>query len=226
MKIKLLFILLLIVSGINAQNVPSYVPTNGLVGWWPFNGNANDESGSGNNGTVYGATLTSDRFGDTSSAYNFNGSYIRTLQAGPVAGSSRTVSFWLNIDNNSLVSLPVSYGSSASSGAEFSISVQPACSSSVGTDINTIASSYSTGGNLDIGSWHHLVVVFDSVQNQNIEDIEYYLDGVLLSQLCGNANTAGSVINTGSNEPLTFGRWCDLQNTQNNGYLFYARVLS
>jgi hypothetical protein len=32
--------------------VPSYVPTNGLVGWWPFNGNANDESGNGNNGTV------------------------------------------------------------------------------------------------------------------------------------------------------------------------------
>ena len=26
--------------------VPSYVPVNGLVGWWPFNGNANDESGS------------------------------------------------------------------------------------------------------------------------------------------------------------------------------------
>jgi hypothetical protein len=29
-----------------AQTVPSYVPTNGLVGWWPFNGNANDESGA------------------------------------------------------------------------------------------------------------------------------------------------------------------------------------
>ena len=27
-----------------AQSVPSYVPTNGLVGWWPFNGNSNDES--------------------------------------------------------------------------------------------------------------------------------------------------------------------------------------
>ena len=30
--------------------VPSYVPTNGLVAYWPFNGNANDESGNGNNG--------------------------------------------------------------------------------------------------------------------------------------------------------------------------------
>jgi hypothetical protein len=30
--------------------VPNYVPTNGLVGWWPFNRNANDESVNGNNG--------------------------------------------------------------------------------------------------------------------------------------------------------------------------------
>ena len=55
------------------QNVPSYVPTNGLVGWWPFNGNANDESGNGNNGTVNGATFTTDRNGASNNAYNFDG---------------------------------------------------------------------------------------------------------------------------------------------------------
>ena len=55
-----------------AQTVPSYVPTSGLVGWWPFNGNANDESGSGNNGTVYGGVSdTSDRFGNSNSAFYF-----------------------------------------------------------------------------------------------------------------------------------------------------------
>ena len=56
----------------NAQ-VPSYVPTDGLVGYWPFNGNANDESGNGNNGTVNGATLAADRFGIADKAYSFNG---------------------------------------------------------------------------------------------------------------------------------------------------------
>jgi len=25
-----------------SQSIPSYVPTNGLVGWWGFNGNAQD----------------------------------------------------------------------------------------------------------------------------------------------------------------------------------------
>lgn len=53
--------------------VPSYVPTNGLVGWWPFNGNANDASGNGNNGTVNGATLTADRNGNANKAYSFDG---------------------------------------------------------------------------------------------------------------------------------------------------------
>ena len=45
----------------------------GLVAYYPFNGNANDESGNGNNGTVNGATLTTDRFGNTNKAYSFNG---------------------------------------------------------------------------------------------------------------------------------------------------------
>ena len=49
------------------------IPSNGLVGWWPFNGNANDESGNGNNGTVNGASLTTDRFGNLSNAYLFDG---------------------------------------------------------------------------------------------------------------------------------------------------------
>jgi hypothetical protein len=53
--------------------VPNYVPTNGLVGWWPFNGNANDESVNTNDGTVNGPILTTDRYGATDSAYNFDG---------------------------------------------------------------------------------------------------------------------------------------------------------
>jgi len=43
----------------------------GLVAYYPFNGNANDESGNGNDGTVHGATLTEDRFDNANSAYDF-----------------------------------------------------------------------------------------------------------------------------------------------------------
>jgi hypothetical protein len=70
-----LFILFLVcfTSKLYSQSVPSYVPTNGLVGWWGFNGNAQDGSGNGNHGMVNGATLTTDRFGNQNGAYSFDG---------------------------------------------------------------------------------------------------------------------------------------------------------
>jgi hypothetical protein len=73
MKKQILTIVLAITTLTAFAQVPSYVPTNGLVGYWPFNGNANDESGNGNNGTVNGATLTSDRNGVANKAYSFDG---------------------------------------------------------------------------------------------------------------------------------------------------------
>jgi hypothetical protein len=60
-------------------NSPSSHPASssiaiGLVAYYPFDGSANDESGHGFNGTVNGATLTTDRFGKADKAYYFNGS--------------------------------------------------------------------------------------------------------------------------------------------------------
>ncbi|MBI4646312.1 MAG: hypothetical protein HY738_06865, partial [Bacteroidia bacterium] len=49
------------------------IPTNGLVGYWPFNGNAIDESGNGNNGVTYGVIQQTDRFGRFNHAYSFDG---------------------------------------------------------------------------------------------------------------------------------------------------------
>ena len=74
MKKTTLIIALIAISLINgfSQTVDL---KRGLVAFYPFNGNANDESGNGNNGTVNGATLTNDRNGNSKSAYSFNGSY-------------------------------------------------------------------------------------------------------------------------------------------------------
>jgi hypothetical protein len=61
---------------------------------YSFNGNANDESGNGNNGFVYGASLTTDRFGNSDRAYSFNGvnNYIVT----PLGNNTQSLamSFW------------------------------------------------------------------------------------------------------------------------------------
>ena len=76
--------------------VPSYVPTNGLVGWWPFNGNANDESGNLNNGTVNGATLTTDRFGNADKAYSFSSNNNTSISTniGVVNGSFSIIGWY------------------------------------------------------------------------------------------------------------------------------------
>jgi hypothetical protein len=62
---KLIVILVSIYSVFTTNlmaQVPNYVPTNGLVAWYPFTGNVIDSNGNGNNGTENGATLTTDRF--------------------------------------------------------------------------------------------------------------------------------------------------------------------
>jgi hypothetical protein len=87
-------------AGTMAQIVPSYVPTNGLVGWWPFTGNANDESGNGNNATVNGAVLTSDRFGNSNAAYSYDGinDYLHG-NASSFPSVDRTIALWFYTTN-------------------------------------------------------------------------------------------------------------------------------
>jgi gliding motility-associated-like protein len=67
----------------------------------PFNGNANDESGNGYNGSVTGATLTTDRNGNANRAYSFNGSssYI-TLANNLPDLTNTTFSCWIKPSNN------------------------------------------------------------------------------------------------------------------------------
>lgn len=60
-------------NDISDSIISIYPPSPGLVAWYPFNGNANDESGNGNYGVVYGAKIAEDRFGNQNKAYKFDG---------------------------------------------------------------------------------------------------------------------------------------------------------
>ena len=102
--LNLALVLFVIPIGIS-QNLPSYVPTDGLVAYYPFNGNANDESGNGNHGTVNGATLTSDRNDVQNSSYSFDGldDYIsinsNNNQLDFFGNCCITISAWIKLDN-------------------------------------------------------------------------------------------------------------------------------
>jgi hypothetical protein len=73
--------------------------TNDLVAYYPFNTNANDETGNGNNGDIFGARLVADRNGFSDSAYRLDGTddWIR-LQDFNVP-ETFSVSMWLDIQN-------------------------------------------------------------------------------------------------------------------------------
>ena len=96
-KLSCLFFLATIAAF--GQTLPSYVPGNGLVGWWPFNGNANDQSGNGYNFNVFGPALSTDRWNNLNSAYIFNGtqSNAQYLQLSPIPSginNSHSISIW------------------------------------------------------------------------------------------------------------------------------------
>lgn len=160
--------------------VPSYVPTDGLVGYWPFNGNANDESGNGNNGTVNGATLTNDRFGNDNSAFNFDNDYISLSQ--PFFNGSTNVNFltysiWFKCSQ--LPSSSTAYSLSAKEGFWRSIGL--------GINANGLVSyggsqpnpqSYfgvSSQNSITLNQWNHIIVTFEN------STLKLYLNGNLES---------------------------------------------
>lgn len=67
--------------------------TNGLVLFYPFNANANDESGHGNDGIVSGATLGTNRFGAVGNSYVFTATGSYPLWVGDVISTANTNGF-------------------------------------------------------------------------------------------------------------------------------------
>ena len=161
MKMKNLLMIAIATFGLAAismAQVPSYVPTNGLVGWWPFTGNANDESSNGNNGTVNGATLTTDRNGITNSAFTFDGvnDNINPLQNNlPLGTTARTISVWFQrIGTGGCL---FSYGSANTSNAYM-----------IAIGANIIANQGWTSPDFGVypiidNLWHNVVCTFDGL---------------------------------------------------------------
>jgi hypothetical protein len=175
---KKIILLLAIGASLTTQTlfaqVPSYVPTNGLVGYWPFNGNANDVSPNANNGNNNGATLTNDRFGNSNSAFVFNGS--SSIDIGNLAVSNlKTYSFWIYpTDLSGVYRTVMSKFEGNSSLASFEIGQREAqkmgfAYSTTGTN-GYITNSQSS---LNINTWYNFVITIDN------NFIKMYVNGTL-----------------------------------------------
>ena len=106
------------------NNPVSFNPDTCLVGYYPFNGNANDYSKFKNNGIVNGATLTTDRNGNENSAYYFNGvDNTITLPDSLRITNNFTIAFWVLNQNSTGTSDILSDGSAGISGNDFLINM-------------------------------------------------------------------------------------------------------
>ena len=199
----LLTLIFIGLTSLYAQTIPSYVPTSGLVGWWPFSGNANDESGNGNNGTVNGATLSIDRFGNAGSCFEFNGDpnvFISTNYYGILGNNPRTISFWAILDNTNDMTA-VSYGSN-NNGQRFTCGFNYP-SSGVTASIAQASATY--GASTSLNGWNHFVFVYSSTFGSNVTSIMVYQNGQLLSNLI-NVGFSNITLNTTSGFPLSIGK--------------------
>ena len=92
--------------------VPDYVPTDGLVGWWPFDGNAHDAGPNTLNGLEYDVQATNSRAGTDSSAMYFNGSSHINLGNSSLLNpdTALSLSAWFRLDAPSSTNLSTIFG--------------------------------------------------------------------------------------------------------------------
>ena len=99
-KIQKTVMIILVFASISLNSFSQVNLEDGLIGYYPFNGNANDESTNSNDGIVFEAILTADRFGNENSAYKFDGDndniYLGTNVYSSNAG---TIAAWIYLDN-------------------------------------------------------------------------------------------------------------------------------
>ena len=181
------FTLLLAASCLTAVGqVPDYVPTDGLVAWYPFNGNADDESLNGHDAVVEGAILADDRFGNPSSAYLFDGDdriFPSNPETFPLA--ERTTSIWMKSNAGAQngrelfgyggggygqeycgTSWILTYNNQGNSSAQDAFELQGHCN--VSSTIAPLAAN-------ELLNWHNIVVRTSALGT------DMFIDGVLIS---------------------------------------------
>ena len=197
MKIKSLIVSILLGGSALAQT-PTYVPSNGLVGYWGFNGNANDQSGNSNNGTVNGATLTTGHDGTSNSAYKFNGinQWISVLNSNSLNPTSQnTISLWCQSTFNSNTNVGiVGKWNNGTNAPQYVMQI-----TSNGMNYNLYTNQQKTAtettNNTKDGIWHNYIGTWDG------QMMKLYRDGLLITSIA----QTGSV--TTNSQGLEFGRY-------------------
>ena len=194
--------------------ISSAVPQNGLMMYLPFDGNVYDATGRGHNGTVYNATLTTDRFSASNRCYNFNGSNTRIEipDHNDFHSSNVSVCAWIKLNGTN--GMPYQVFVSKSFGTSFYnsyASYYDNSNSEIGMVICNSGSCSSTSAPQPINSgWIHYASTFDDGTDQ----LKVYINGNLVSTISATTQIFYD------NSPVTIG--CEYEN---GGTTFFSNSL-
>ena len=190
----------------NQRTLSNHQSTDPLASY-SFTGNANDNSSHTNHLTVHGATLSSDRFGMSDSAYRFDGNddYLTGGDVNDLGTESVTFSAWfktvvevIHSDGHKILNKGLT---SAGNNGGYAFRLYPG--NVLGLDLNQGGNSGSyqvilkTSEPVNDGEWHHAVGVID----RDKSELRFYLDGI--SQGVADISNVGS-LNAGG-IPFTIG---------------------
>jgi len=163
----------------------SYVstpPTSGLIGYYPFTGNANDATTYSNNATIFGPFLTTNRKSATNSAYSFDGvnDYMIIPTATRYNVQSFTISLWMKVDgagaagktNWGLVS---KNNGSTGYGDQFYIYISQSYlpGGRVGNGTSVLTDITGTTA-LNDSKWHNIILRLDG----SLDNLDLFVDNV------------------------------------------------
>ncbi len=198
------------------NDVPESTLSDGLVVYFPFNGNANDESGNNFNGEVNGASISTDRKGESGKAFEFDGvnDFIKVSGIGnSIPSKEISVSIWLKsksskpqfqlmlTPDNNRFAVSVDYFHDGSNFAFWDFGWQ-------GEGGNAPGRLYERNHLLN-EIWHHFVFISSTSESS----MKIYKDGILLvseSDPRSLLNNAGKDLRIGSGDNAYFyGGWLD-----------------
>jgi hypothetical protein len=185
--------------------LPNYINTDGLIAYYPLNNDTKDYSGNNNDGINNGATLTTDRFGNTNKAYQFDGTsnYFQFSDGNlPTGNSNRSFSMWIKYQpTNSDWASILSYGTGTLKGEHNLLLINQ--NGILDFDYFNL-NSITTDSAVKQNEWYHVVYIFDNTIGTQI-----YINGKLqalnLGGIALNTNNINS-INTTLNGSMYIGR--------------------
>lgn len=155
--------------------------TNGLIGYWPFNGNANDESTNSNNGKVVNASLTEDRNGQKNAAYYFDGDgdYIDCGNDSSLFTSTHSCIFWFKYSNTTDLQWIINDANSIDGewGVAYVFHPTGKLQGAMGGGSNDAWISARTNQSYADNEWHMFAGTYNAKDNQ----FNIYVDGCFIT---------------------------------------------